>query len=102
MTKQEIMIEGTKDYCSPLYSMQEYAAGNAPFNDVEASINSALDFYAEQESIAFAEWVYENRWRAIFKTTDGTLVWDHKDEKTGCMTGYVYKEYLKSKTQTKP
>lgn len=67
----------------------------------------AMSVYAEQESIAFAEWVNEsytrdpdqddswmnrNRWVKHYGQVDMEYY----------TTAELYKEYLKSKTQTKP
>lgn len=44
---KQILENGSKDYVSPLYSIQQYKKGNCPLSDVEASLAAAMQEHAE-------------------------------------------------------
>jgi hypothetical protein len=97
MTKEEIVDK---------HSCGVGELGDALFTRV--TVFDAMDQYAEQESIAFAEWKDE---RYInYQMQDGKYyakmdLLKHISQATVFTTADLYKkykEYLKSKTQTKP
>ena len=47
-SKAWFIENGTNEYCSPKYSVEQYKNGNCPMNDVEASISSAMESYHSQ------------------------------------------------------
>jgi hypothetical protein len=60
MTKEEILDNGTPDYCSIVEAAKLHQQHIVSITDVRDAASNALDFYAKQQCIAFIEWGFKD------------------------------------------